>query len=63
MSTPFITIHTVAYNEEKIVKYFIEHYRNRFPNCIIKIWDNFSKDNTVDIAKSMVSYLTKAGTL
>jgi hypothetical protein len=53
MSTPFITIHTVAYNEEKIVKYFIEHYRNRFPNCIIKIWDNFSKDNTVDIAKSM----------
>jgi len=53
MDKPIITIHTVTYNEEKIVKYFIEHYRSRFPNCIIKIWDNYSKDNTVSIAEEM----------
>ena len=46
-----ITIYTLTYNEELMIEFFINHYRNRFPNCNIVIYDNESTDNTVDIAK------------
>jgi len=46
-----ITVHTNTYNEERIIEYFINHYRENFPNCIIKIYDNYSTDNTVKIAE------------
>ena len=52
-SNPYIAVHTLTYNEETIIKFFIEHYRKQFPNCIIKIWDNHSTDNTVKIAQEM----------
>jgi hypothetical protein len=45
-----ITIYTVAYNEELQIKFFIDHYRSRFENCDIVIYDNISKDNTAKIA-------------
>lgn len=47
-----ITIHTLTYNEELIIEFFIQHYRKNFPNCIINIFDNESTDKTVEIAKS-----------
>jgi hypothetical protein len=50
---PYVTVHTVTYNEEVIIKFFIDHYRNKFPNCVIKIWDNHSTDNTVKIATEL----------
>jgi len=50
---PFVTVHTVTYNEEVLIKFFIDHYRKKFPGCIIKIWDNYSTDSTVEIAKSL----------
>lgn len=46
-----ITIHTLTYNEELILPKFINHYRYRFPNCKIVIYDNESTDSTVQIAK------------
>ena len=52
-NTPFITIHTVTYNEEVLMEFFVKHYQKKFPNCIIKVWDNYSTDNTVEIAKSL----------
>ena len=46
-----VTIHTIAYNEELMIEFFINHYRGRFPNCNIIVYDNESTDSTVEIAK------------
>lgn len=46
-----LTIYTITYNEELMIKFFINHYREKFPNCKIVIYDNYSTDNTVNIAK------------
>lgn len=45
-----ITIYTIAYNEEIMLPKFIEWYRERFPNCRIVVYDNYSTDNTEQIA-------------
>lgn len=46
-----ITVHTLAYNEEIRIQFMIDHYRTRFPNCNIVIYDNYSTDKTAEIAK------------
>ena len=46
-----ITVYTVAYNEEVLIQFMIDHYRSRFPNCKIVVYDNMSTDKTVSIAK------------
>jgi hypothetical protein len=45
-----ITIYSMAFNEELLIKFFIDHYRKRFPNCNIIIYDNESTDKTKKIA-------------
>lgn len=45
-----MTVFTITYNEELMLPYFIKHYRERFPNCKIVVYDNESTDNTVEIA-------------
>jgi glycosyltransferase involved in cell wall biosynthesis len=50
-SLPPITIYKIAYNEEVLIQFMIDHYRSRFPNCHIVIYDNGSTDDTVKIAK------------
>lgn len=45
-----MTIYTITYNEELMLPYFIQHYRERFPNCNIVVYDNQSTDNTQQIA-------------
>jgi len=45
-----IEIFTICYNEEIILQKFIDHYRTRFPNCEITIYDNMSTDNSRQIA-------------
>lgn len=47
-----ITIHTVTYNEELLIQLMIDHYRTRFPDCHIVVYDNQSTDRTVEIAKA-----------
>jgi glycosyltransferase involved in cell wall biosynthesis len=47
-----ITIHTVTYNEELLMQLMVDHYRARFPNCHIVVYDNQSTDRTVEIAKA-----------
>jgi hypothetical protein len=46
-----ITVHVITYNEEITIEFFINHYRERFPNCEINIYDNYSTDKTVEIGK------------
>lgn len=46
-----ITLYTITYNEELLIKFMIDHYRTRFPGCRIVVYDNISSDNTVKIAK------------
>jgi len=57
-----ITVYTVAYNEELQIQFLIDHYRLRFSNCDIVVYDNQSSDNTVAIAKAnnceVISYDT-----
>jgi glycosyltransferase involved in cell wall biosynthesis len=47
-----LTIYTITFNEELIIQFFIDHYRTRFPNCHIVVYDNQSTDKTVEIAKA-----------
>lgn len=45
-----ITVYTLTYNEELLIKFMIDHYRQRFPGCHIVVYDNYSSDNTNKIA-------------
>lgn len=45
-----ITVHVLAYNESKLIQFFIDHYRSRFKNCEIVVFDNQSTDDTKEIA-------------
>jgi len=47
-----ITVYTLTYNEERKIQFTIDHYRARFPNCHIVVYDNSSKDKTVEIAQN-----------
>lgn len=57
-----LTVHTITYNEEVILEFFINHYRKMFPDCRIVIYDNESTDKTVTIAKDnkceVITYCT-----
>ncbi len=46
-----VTVYTITYNEERLIEYFINHYRKNFPGCDINVFDNYSTDKTVEIAK------------
>jgi hypothetical protein len=48
-----VTIHLITYNEELMIEFFVRHYRKLFPNCIIKVYDNYSTDDTVKIAENL----------
>lgn len=45
-----ITVYTIAYNEELMIQFMIDHYRTRFPGCRIVVNDNLSTDRTAEIA-------------
>lgn len=47
-----ITVYTITYNEEVLMQFMINHYRSRFPNCRIVVYDNNSTDKTVEICKN-----------
>ena len=46
-----ISVFVMVYNEEKILQFFIDHYRKRFPGCLIDVYDNESTDSTAKIAR------------
>jgi hypothetical protein len=61
-----ITVYTLTFNEDILMQFMIDHYRSRFPNCHIVVYDNKSTDKTVEIAKAnnceIISY-DSGGTL
>ena len=52
ITAPFITIYTITYNEEALMKFMIDHYRSRFPGCHIVVYDNNSTDRTPEICSN-----------
>ena len=42
----------MAFNEEILMQFMIDHYRSRFPNCHIVVYDNESTDKTAEIANN-----------
>jgi glycosyltransferase involved in cell wall biosynthesis len=45
-----VTIYTITFNEEILIQFMIDYYRQRFPGCRIVVYDNQSTDQTVKIA-------------
>lgn len=45
-----INIYTICYNEEVVLPHMIKWYKDRFPDCHIVVYDNYSTDNTEKIA-------------
>jgi len=59
-----ITVYTMAYNEEVMMQFMIDHYRSRFPQCKIVVYDNESTDATAAISLAnnceVITYCTNA---
>ena len=47
-----VDIYTVLKNEEELLPFYLEHYKTRFPGCVIHIYDNNSTDQSVSICKA-----------
>jgi len=57
-----MTIYTITYNEELMLPYFIRHYRLRFPNCKIVVYDNediIAEEIGIETAESWGIEMTK----
>jgi hypothetical protein len=48
-----ITIFATCYNEKEQLPCFVAHYKTRFPECHIVIWDNYSTDGSREIAREL----------
>lgn len=49
-NNPLLHVFVCTWNEEKIILDFIKWYQNRVPGCKITVFDNYSTDNTAQIA-------------
>lgn len=56
-----IDIHIPCYNEALIIEATVHHYRTRFPNATFYVYDNFSTDNSAEIAKRLGCRVTSWG--
>jgi hypothetical protein len=48
-----VSVFMPCFNESEIIRDTIKHYRTNFPNCSITFYDNFSTDNSEEIALSL----------
>jgi glycosyltransferase involved in cell wall biosynthesis len=48
-----VEIFTISFNSMYVMPFFIEHYRERFPEAVINVFDDDSTDNTPSYCRSM----------
>jgi hypothetical protein len=48
-----VEIFTITFNSMYIMPFFIEHYRERFPDVVINVYDDGSSDNTTSYCRNM----------
>ena len=46
-----MNIFLLCYNEELMLPHTLKHYKTRFPNATITIFDNYSTDRSKQIAE------------
>ena len=56
-----IDIHIPCYNEASLIEATVHHYRTRFPTATFYVYDNFSTDNSAEIAKRLGCRVTTWG--
>ena len=56
-----VELFTMAYNEEKLLPHFVKFYKDRF-EVRIKVFDNYSTDQTVKVAKDLGCVVYKIST-
>lgn len=45
-----IHLYSIIFNSELFLQFMIDHYRNKFPNCLITFYENQSTDASKEIA-------------
>lgn len=48
-----ISIFMLCYNEEVLLPYAVEHYKRLLPSATITVYDNYSTDNSANVAESL----------
>lgn len=48
-----VEIFTITFNSMYIMPFFIEHYRERFPDAVINVYDDGSTDSTASYCRNM----------
>ena len=52
-SSALLQVYLFAKNDSVILPHAVQHYRTRFPGCLITVYDNNSTDGTAELAEKL----------